>query len=163
MPNHYPKYGQCVHKMARHPERPNALYQQNHCGVYRSDDGGEYWKDIRNNLPSRFGFPIAVDANDPKKVYVVPLEGDFARISPNSKFAVWTSDNAGKEWYQLSKGFPKTAYFTVLRDGMVADGEDSCGLYVGTTTGQLYASRNHGNAWEKISDTLPPILSVSVA
>ena len=159
--NQYPEYGQCVHKLARHPEKPDLIYQQNHCGIFRTDNGGEDWKDIRNNLPSRFGFPIAVDANDYKRAYVAPLEADSARISPNSKFAVWTTDNSGKEWYPLSKGFPNTAYFTVLRDGMVADREDPCGLYVGTTTGHLYASRNHGNSWTKISDALPPILSVS--
>ncbi|MGI0091295.1 MAG: WD40/YVTN/BNR-like repeat-containing protein [Nitrososphaerales archaeon] len=162
-PEKYPEFGQCVHKIARHKDSPNVLYQQNHCGVYRSDDGGENWKDIRNNLPSRFGFPMAVDANDPKRVYVVPLEGDFSRVSPDNKFLVWTTDNSGKEWYPLGRGFPKPAYFEVLREGMASDEEDPCGVYLGTKTGQLYASRNHGSLWARISDVLPEILSVSVS
>jgi len=161
-PNKYPEYGQCVHKIARHPEHSDILYQQNHFGVYRSDDGGEDWKDIRNNLPSRFGFPMAVDANDPKKIYVVPLE-EPARFAPNGQFAVWTSDNSGKDWYALKKGFPKVSYHSVLREGMVADSLDPCGIYAGTTTGQLFASRNHGNAWTTISDELPTILSVQAS
>ncbi len=163
LPEKYPEYGQCVHKIARHGDRPDVLYQQNHCGVYRSDDGGENWKDIRNNLPSRFGFPIAVDANDPKRVYAAPLEGDFSRVSPDNKFSIWASDNSGKEWHSLSKGFPKPAYFEVLRDSMKTDEEDPSGVYVGTKTGQLYGSRNHGNSWSLVSGVLPEILSVSVS
>ena len=162
-PYKYPEYGQCVHMIARHKRRPDVLYQQNHCGVYRSDDGGDNWKDIRNNLPSRFGFPIAVDANDPKRIYTAPLEGDFSRISPENRFAIWTCDNSGKEWYPLTKGFPKTAYFEVLRHSMTTDEEDPCGVYVGIKTGQLYASRNHGNTWNLISGVLPEIYSVSVS
>jgi photosystem II stability/assembly factor-like uncharacterized protein len=163
LPEKYPEFGQCVHKLARHPSNPNVLFQQNHCGIYRSDDGGENWKDIRNNLPSRFGFPIAVDSNDPKRVYVAPLEGDFSRLSPDGKFSVWASDNSGKEWFPLERGFPKPAYFAILRDAMTSDSEDPCGLYVGTTTGHLYASRNRGKTWVKVSDVLPPIYSVSAS
>ncbi len=159
-PEKYPEYGQCVHKIVRHKERPDVIYQQNHCGVYRSDDGGENWKDIRNNLPSRFGFPMAVDANDPKRAYVVPLEGDFSRIAPGNKFLVWATDNSGKEWYPLARGFPKPSYLEVLRDAMATDAEDPGGVYVGTKTGQLFASRNHGNTWTLVSGTLPEILSV---
>jgi hypothetical protein len=162
-PDKYPEYGQCVHKLARHNSRPEVLFQQNHCGIYRSDDNGNDWKDIRNNLPSRFGFPIAIDANDPKRVYVAPLEEAYSRISPEGKFSVWVTENSGKEWQSLGRGFPKPAYFTVLRDAMTSDLEDPCGLYVGTTTGHLYASRNQGNAWIKVTDTLPPIASVSAS
>ncbi len=162
-PDNYPEYGQCVHKLARNSQRPGVIFQQNHWGVYRSDDDGENWKDIRNNLPSKFGFPIAVDANDPKRAYVVPLEGDFSRVSPDGNFFVWATDNSGKEWFPLHRGLPKPAYFTILRDAMTADQEDPCGLYVGTTTGHLYASRNSGGSWSRLSDTLPPILSVSVS
>ncbi|MDA4124699.1 MAG: exo-alpha-sialidase [Thaumarchaeota archaeon] len=163
LPEKYPVFGQCVHKIARNSQRPNVIFQQNHCGVYRSDNGGEDWVDIRNNLPSRFGFPIAVDANDPRRVYVAPLEEDWSRIPPDGHFAVWASDNSGKEWERLDEGFPRVSYFTVLREGMTNDSEDPCGLYVGTTTGQLFASRDQGLHWKRITDGFPPILSVSVS
>lgn len=162
-PDKYPTYGQCVHKIVRNAQRPNVIFQQNHCGVYRSDNGGEDWIDIGNNLPSRFGFPIAVDANDPNRVYVAPLEGDFSRIPPEGHFAVWASDNSGKDWEKLDEGFPRVSFFTVLREGMTADSEDPCGVYVGTTTGQLFASRDQGLGWKRITDGFPPILSVSVS
>jgi hypothetical protein len=162
-PDKYPEYGQCVHKLSRNPKRPAVIFQQNHCGVYRSDDNGENWIDIRNNLPSRFGFPIAVDINDPKRAFVVPLEGDFSRVSPEGNFYIWATDNSGKEWFPLHRGLPKPAYFTILRDAMVADTADPCGLYVGTTTGHFYASRNSGKSWTALGDTLPPILSVNAA
>jgi len=163
MPNKYPEYGQCVHKLATNPSNPDVIFHQNHCGVYRSDDAGENWVDIRNNLPSRFGFPVAADANDPRRAYVAPLEGDYSRIPPDGHFAVWGTDNAGKEWFKLDGGLPKVSFFTVLREGMVSDDEDPCGLYFGTTTGQLFASRDKGERWAKVTDGLPPILSVSVS
>ena len=162
-PVKYPEYGQCVHKLAVNPSRPDVIYHQNHCGVYRSDDAGENWVDIRNNLPSRFGFPVAADANEPRRAYVAPLEGDFSRIPPDGHFAVWGTDNAGKEWFKLDDGLPKVSYYTVLRDGMVADNEDPCGLYFGSTTGHLYSSPDRGEHWSLITDSLPPILSVSVS
>lgn len=164
LPEKYPTFGQCVHKIVRHPERPNVIYQQNHFGQYRSDNNGEDWVDIQNNLPSRFGFPIAVDANDPKRAYTCPLEGDFNRVSPKGRFAIWATDNSGKEWQEQISGLPEPpSYFTVLREGMTSDREDPCGIYVGTTTGHLFHSRDHGEEWSKITDQLPPILSVSVA
>ena len=162
-PKRYPEYGQCVHKLAINPSRPDVIFHQSHFGVYRSDDAGGNWVDIRNNLPSRFGFPIAVDANEPKRAYVAPMEGDFSRIPPGGHFAVWGTDNDGKEWFKLDSGLPSVSYYTVLRDGMVADTEDPCGLYFGTTTGQLYSSRDRGSNWQNISDCLPPVLSVSVS
>jgi photosystem II stability/assembly factor-like uncharacterized protein len=163
-PEEYPPFGQCVHKVVRHPGRPSVLYQQNHFGQYRSDNNGEDWVEIRNNLPSTFGFPIAVDANEPRRVYTSPLEGDFNRVSPGGRFAVWTSDNSGQEWQEQTNGLPSPpVYFTVLREGMSADKEDPCGVYIGTTTGQLFYSRNQGKEWSKITDQLPPILSVSVS
>jgi hypothetical protein len=161
LPNKYPEYGQCVHKVVRSPTRPEVLYQQNHCGQYRSDNGGEDWVDIQGNLPSDFGFPIAADANDSKRVYVTPLESGEWRVSPNAHFSVWSSDNSGKEWVEHRTGLPSHAYFCVLREGMTSDKEDPCGVYVGTTTGQLFYSRNQAKTWSKITDTLPPILSVS--
>ena len=162
-PDKYPEYGQCVHKLATHPDHPEVIYHQNHCGVYRSDDAGDNWIDIRNNLPSRFGFPMAADANDPKRAYVAPMQGDFSRIPPDGHIAVWSTDNAGKEWFKMDTGLPKESYFLVLRDGMATDQGDPCGVYFGTTTGQLYASRDQGNSWERLSDSLPPILSVSAS
>jgi len=162
-PVKYPEYGQCVHKLTVNSSRPDTIYHQNHCGVYRSDDAGENWIDIRNNLPSRFGFPVAVDANDPDRVYVAPLEGDYSRIPNEGHFAVWASDNRGKEWEKLDTGIPRESYYTILREGLVADAEDPCGVYFGTTTGQLYVGRNQGKEWERITDGLPPILSLSVS
>ena len=160
LPDKYPEYGQCVHKLAINQSNPDVIFQQNHCGVYRSDDAGEDWKDIRGNLPSRFGFPVAVDANEAKRVYVAPLEGDFSRIPPKGHFAVWASDRGGQAWHRLDEGLPRVSFFTVLREGMVTDQEDPCGVYFGTTTGQLFVSPNQGNSWEKVTDGLPPILSV---
>jgi hypothetical protein len=163
LPNKFPVYGQCVHKIVSNPERPDVIYQQNHCGQYRSDDGGKDWVDISEGLPSRFGFPIAVDANEPKRVYATPLTGDFNRVSPKGHFAVWVSDDEGKNWSAKDKGLPKTSYFTVLREGMAADHGDPCGVAVGTTTGHLFSSRDQGESWTTITDTLPPILSVSAS
>jgi len=163
MPNKFPVFGQCVHKIVRNPMRKNVIYQQNHCGTYRSDNDGRDWVDISKGLPSRFGFPIAVDSNEPKRIYTAPLAGDFNRVSPKGHFAVWASDDAGKNWTALDKGLPKVSYFTVLREGMTADGEDPCGISVGTTTGHLFFSRNQGDSWTTITDSLPPILSVSAS
>jgi hypothetical protein len=163
LPNKYPVFGQCVHKLVRHPSRPQVLFQQNHCGQYRSEDGGKNWVDIRGSLPSEFGFPIAIDANDPETVYVTPLEGAGARVSPKGHFSVWVSDNAGKVWQEKRTGLPSAAYFSVLREGMATDQDDPCGVYVGTDTGHLFYSRNQAKSWQILADTLPPILSVSVA
>jgi hypothetical protein len=162
-PHKYPEFGQCVHKLAWNATNPDVIFHQNHCGVYRSDDGGENWIDIRNNLPSRFGFPMAADVNDPKKAYNAPLESDGVRLAPDGHFAIWTTDNYGKEWEPLDRGLPKTSYFTVLRECLATDNEDPTGVYFGTTTGHLYASKNEGRVWTKISDALPPILSVSAS
>jgi hypothetical protein len=163
LPNKYPVYGQCVHKIVRHPSRPDILFQQNHCGQYRSDNGGVDWIDIQGNLPSDFGFPIAIDANEQNKVYVTPLEGGDSRVSPKARFSVWVSENSGKSWDEKRTGLPTPAYFTVLREGMASDQEDPCGVYVGTTTGHLYYSRDQGENWSKVTDALPPILSVSAS
>lgn len=163
LPHKYPLYGQCVHKVVRHPTKPDVLYQQNHCGQYRSDNGGKDWVDIQNNLPSEFGFPIAIDANDPDRVYATPLESGAARVSPNGHFSVWVTENRGKNWNEKRTGLPSPAYFSVLREGMTSDQDDPCGVYVGTTTGHIYYSRNQGNSWGKLTDALPPVLSVSAA
>ncbi|MBX8632117.1 MAG: exo-alpha-sialidase [Thermoplasmata archaeon YP2-bin.285] len=159
----YPEFGQCVHKLVRNERKPDVLFQQNHCGVFRSRDNGKNWTNITSNLPSRFGFPIALDASHNPRVYVAPLEGDFSRIPIAGRFSVWASDNEGKEWFPLNSGIPEVSYYDVLREGMKADGEDPCGVYFGTTTGQLYQTRNGGDTWSSISDGLPPIYSVEVS
>jgi photosystem II stability/assembly factor-like uncharacterized protein len=162
MPNKYPVWGQCPHHIVRHPARPDIIYQQNHCGAYRSDDNGETWKEMVSNLPSRFGFPIAVDYNDPKRVFVVPESG-AARLPIDGRFLVWGSDDEGRTWSPLGNGLPKRSFYTVYREGMDTDEEDPCGVYVGTSTGQLLYSRNTGKSWAMIADGLPPILSVNAA
>jgi photosystem II stability/assembly factor-like uncharacterized protein len=162
-PNKYPEYGQCPHHLVRHPARPNVIYQQNHCGQYRSDDNGETWKEIVGNLPSRFGFPVAVDFNDPKRVYVAPEESGAARLPPKGRFLVWASDNEGRSWSAMGDGLPERSYYTVFREGMDTDEEDPSGVYVGTGNGQLLFSRNAAERWGLIADGLPPILSVSAA
>jgi len=162
-PVKYPEYGQCPHHLVRHPSRPDVIYQQNHCGVYRSDDNGETWIDVVNNLPSRFGFAISVDSGDPKRIFVVPEESGAARLPPDDRFLVWTSKDEGRKWRASAFGLPKRSYYTVYREGMDTDNEDPCGVYVGTSTGQLFFSTDSGQRWDLIADGLPPILSVKVA
>jgi photosystem II stability/assembly factor-like uncharacterized protein len=158
----YPLFGQCVHKIVRNSRKPDMLFQQNHCGVFRSRSNGRSWAKITGNLPSRFGFPIAIDSGS-SRIFVVPLEGDYSRIPGNGTFSVYASDNEGNEWFPLNRGIPRPAYFEVLRDGMKTDGQDPCGVYFGTTTGHLYSSRNAGENWSCISDILPPIFSVEAS
>jgi hypothetical protein len=163
-PDRFPEFGQCVHKMAFHPSRPELIYQQNHCGVYRSDNAGEDWLDIGDGrLPSRFGFPIVVHPHDPLTVYVVLEQSDEYRMSVDGKFAVWRSRDAGESWQRLTAGLPENAHLVVLRDAMATDTLEDAGLYVGTDTGQLFYSRDAGDTWELLADYLPPILSVETA
>lgn len=163
-PEKFPEYGQCLHKMTLHPAYPDVLYQQNHCGIYRSDNAGEDWIDIgEGRLPTRFGFPIAVDPHDPKTIYVVPEESDEYHISVGGRFAVWRSRDAGESWQQLTQGLPQCAYVDVLREAMATDTIEQTGIYAGTNTGQLFYSRDGGDSWEVLADYLPPILSVEAA
>jgi hypothetical protein len=171
VPDPYPEFGQCVHKIAGHPDAPGRLYMQNHggwpdrpgIGVLRSDDHGHSWYSIADGLPSDFGFPIAVHPDDPDTVYVVPLEG-MTRTCPQARPAVWRSQNGGKSWKRLTKGFPrKDSYFTVLRDAMDIDGLKSPSLYFGTTTGQLWMGEDGGENWTCLYDSLPPINCVKTA
>jgi photosystem II stability/assembly factor-like uncharacterized protein len=170
-PDAYPEFGQCVHKIARHPDAPGRLYIQNHggfpdrpgIGVLRSDDYGHTWRSIADGLPSDFGFPIVVHPHDPDTIYVVPLE-PMTRTCPGGKPAVWRSENGGKSWKKLAKGFPKEeTFFTILRDGMDIDDLKSPALYFGTTTGQLWMGRDGGEDWSCLFDSLPPIHCVKVA
>jgi len=164
LPDKFPEYGQCLHKMVMHPARPGVLYQQNHCGVYRSDDAGDDWIDIgEGKLPSRFGFPIAVHPHDPKTIYVVLEESDEYRMSVDGRFAVWRSKNGGDSWKRLSRGLPERAHLVALREAMSVDTLDEAGVYVGTSTGQVFHSRDAGDSWSLLTDFLPPVLSVKAA
>ncbi len=171
VPDPYPEFGQCVHKIARHPAAPGRLYIQNHggwpdwpgIGVLRSDDYGHTWRSIADGLPSDFGLPIIVHPHDPDIIYVVPLE-PMTRTCPEGRPAVWRSENGGGSWKRLTKGLPKKeGFFTVLRDGMDVDPFSSPGLYFGTTTGQLWLGRDGGEDWRCLFDSLPPINCVKVA
>lgn len=178
MPDPYPEFGQCVHKIAGHKDAPGRLYMQNHggwsewdgpggrrpdIGVLRSDDHGKTWRSIAKGLPSDFGFPIVVHPHDPDVVYVMPLE-PMTRTCPGGSPAVWRSENGGDSWRKLVKGLPKKeSYFTILRDGMDIDDLKSPALYFGTTTGQLWIGRDGGEEWDCLFDSLPPIHCVKVA
>jgi hypothetical protein len=163
-PEKFPEYGQCVHKMTMHPANPNVLYQQNHCGIYRSDNAGEDWIDIGDGkLPTRFGFPIAVHPTDPQTIYVVPEESDEYHMSVDGSLAVWRSRDAGESWQRMSKGLPEHARVDVLREAMSTDSFEDAGIYFGTNTGQLFYSRDSGDSWELLADFLPPIQSVEAA
>lgn len=170
-PERFPEFGQCVHKIAAHPSRPERLYMQNHggdendptLGVLRSDDGGKSWKSISQGLPSDFGFPVAVHSHDADTVYVVPLEPS-TRTCPGARPAVWRSENAGESWQRLTSGLPKKdAWFTVLRDGLDVDGGKRPSVWFGTTTGQLWRGRDGGEDFECVAASLPPIHCVKAA
>jgi photosystem II stability/assembly factor-like uncharacterized protein len=155
--------GHCVHRIALHPARPDVLYMQKHWDVMRSDDGGDSWREISGDLPSDFGFPIAVHAHDPETVYVVPIKSDSEHYPPDAKLRVYRSRTGGDEWEPLTKGLPQSdCYVNVLRDAMAVDDLDPCGLYFGTTGGQVYASADSGNSWSPIVRDLPAVLSVEV-
>ncbi|NBR85802.1 MAG: exo-alpha-sialidase [Verrucomicrobia bacterium] len=178
VPDPYPEFGQCVHKIARHKDAPGRLYMQNHggwsewsgpggprpgIGVLRSDDHGKSWHSIAKGLPSDFGFPIVVHPHDPDVVYVAPLE-PMTRTCPGGAPAIWRSENGGNSWRKLTKGLPKKeSFFTILRDGMDVDELKSPALYFGTTTGQLWIGRDGGEQWDCLFDSLPPIHCVKVA
>jgi photosystem II stability/assembly factor-like uncharacterized protein len=156
----YPEYGQCVHHLLM--AAPDRLYQQNHCGMYRSDDGGRSWNSIEAGLPSTFGFPAAVHPRNPDKLYLVPLNGDTAgRYVPDAKLAVWRTADGGKTWRALRTGLPqKEAYLNVLRQAMATDDLEPVGVYFGTSSGELYASADEGESWSLIAQHLPVIASV---
>ncbi len=155
--------GHCVHNLARHPDRPDVLYMQKHWDVLRTDDGGEHWYDIGDGLPSDFGFPIQVHAHDPDTVYVVPITSDTAHFPPDGRLRVYRSRVGGHEWEPLTEGLPqRDCYVNVLRDAMAVDSLDECGVYFGTTGGQVYASPDAGESWAPIVRDLPAVLSVEV-
>jgi hypothetical protein len=155
--------GHCVHHVTMHPSRPDVLYMQKHWDVMRSDDGGDNWYDIGGNLPTDFGFPIAVHANEPETIYVVPITSDSLHFPPEGKLRVYRSRTGGNEWEPLTAGLPQqNCYVNVLRDAMAVDSLDDCGVYFGTTGGQVYASPDGGNTWAPIVRDLPAVLSVEV-
>lgn len=155
--------GHCVHNIAMHPKRPNVLYMQKHWDVMRSDDGGEMWREVSGNLPSDFGFPIAVHAHEPETIYVVPIKSDSEHFPPEGKLRVYRSRTGGHEWEALTNGLPqKNCYVNVLRDAMAVDSLDSGGVYFGTTGGQVYVSADSGDSWTAIVRDLPAVCSVEV-
>lgn len=148
--------------MGLHPDRPEVLLQQNHCGVYRSDNGGLQWTEISAGLPSEFGFPLAIHPHDPHSLYVIPLNGaDKGRTMPAGQLAVWRSRDDGETWERKDRGLPShDAYVGVLREAMATDRNDPAGIYFGTSTGQLFGSRDDGESWQLLADFLPSIRSV---
>jgi photosystem II stability/assembly factor-like uncharacterized protein len=157
-----PEFGQCVHKLGMHPARPAVLYQQNHCGVYRTDDGGSEWIDVTPGLPSQFGFPLAIHPHDPKTIFVIPLNGDDqGRHMIDGQAAVYRSRDEGGTWQRLTDGLPQQgAYLGVLRESMTTDNHDVPGIYFGTSTGQVFGSTDEGDTWTLLADFLPSIWSV---
>jgi hypothetical protein len=155
--------GHCVHRIAMHPDRPDVLFMQKHWDVMRSDDAGESWREISGNLPTDFGFPIAVHAHEPDTVYVVPITSDSHHYPPDGQLRVYRSRSGGDEWEPLTTGLPqRDCYLNVLRDAMAVDSLEPCGLYFGTTGGQVYRSADEGDTWAPIVRDLPRVLSVEV-
>jgi photosystem II stability/assembly factor-like uncharacterized protein len=153
--------GHCIHRIAMHPSRPNVLFMQKHWDVMRSDDAGDTWHEVSGNLPSDFGFPIEVHAHEPETVYVVPITSDSLHYPPDGKLRVYRSRAGGNEWEPLTKGLPQeNCYVNVLRDATSADSLDPCGVYFGTTGGQVYGSADAGDRWTTIVHDLPAVLSV---
>jgi photosystem II stability/assembly factor-like uncharacterized protein len=163
IPNPTAEVGHCVHHVAMNPLRPNVLFMQKHWDVMRSDDAGDSWQKISGNLPTDFGFVIDIHAHEPETIYVVPIKSDSEHFVPDGKLRVFRSRTGGNEWEPLTKGLPqKDCYVNVLRDAMAVDSLDECGVYFGTSGGQVYASADAGESWEPIVRDLPPVLSVEV-
>jgi photosystem II stability/assembly factor-like uncharacterized protein len=161
LPDPAAEVGHCVHCIAMHPSRPNTLFMQKHWDVLRSDDSGDHWHEVSGNLPSDFGFPIAVHAHEPETIYVVPIKSDSEHFPPEGKLRVYRSRTGGNDWEALTNGLPQeNCFVNVLRSAMSVDTLDSCGVYFGTTGGQVYASADAGDHWEAIVHDLPAVLSV---
>ena len=163
IPDPTAEIGHCVHHVAMHPSRPGVLFMQKHWDVMRSDNGGDLWKEVSGNLPTDFGFVIDVHADQPETIYVVPIKSDSEHFPLDGKLRVYRSRAGGNEWEELSKGLPeRDCYVNVLRDAMAVDKLDKCGVYFGTTGGQVYASADAGDTWTAIAQNLPAVLSVEV-
>jgi hypothetical protein len=163
IPDPNAEVGHCVHRIAMHPDRPDVLFMQKHWDVMRSDDGAASWREVSGNLPTDFGFPIAIHSNEPDTVYVVPITSDSEHYPPDARLRVYRSCTGGDEWEALTDGLPQQhCYVNVLRDAMAVDALDPCGVYFGTTGGQVYASSDAGDHWAPILRDLPAVLSVEV-
>ena len=163
IPDPNAEVGHCVHHVAMHPSRPDTLFMQKHWDVMRSDNAGDRWHEVSGNLPSDFGFVIDVHAHEPETVYVAPIKSDGEHFVPEGKLRIYRSKSGGNEWEALTKGLPQSdCYVNILRDAMAVDSLDSCGVYFGTTGGQVYASSNAGDSWAPIVRDLPAVLSVEV-
>jgi photosystem II stability/assembly factor-like uncharacterized protein len=163
IPNPTAEVGHCVHRIAMHRSRPNTLFMQKHWDVMRTDDGGDTWREVSGNLPTDFGFVIDVHTHEPETIFVVPIKSDSEHFPPDGRLRVYRSKTGGNEWEALTNGLPQqNCYVNVLRDAMAVDSLDSCGVYFGTTGGQVYGSANAGDTWTPIVRDLPPVLSVEV-
>jgi BNR/Asp-box repeat len=163
IPDQDAEVGHCVHRIAMHASNPQRLYMQKHWDVMRSDNAGDQWHEVSGNLPTDFGFPIEVHAHEPETIYVVPITSDAHHFPPDGKLRVYRSRSGGNEWEALTNGLPQQdCYVNVLRDAMAVDSLDSCGVYFGTTGGQVYASNDSGDSWSAIVHDLPSVLSVEV-
>ena len=164
LPDKYPEFGQCVHKVVQARRRPDRLFLQNHWGLYRSDDRGESWTDVANGVPSDFGFPMAIHPHDPDTAWIVPLESDQFRCTPDGKLRVYRTRDGGAEWQPQTDGLPQDgAYETILRDALAVDAIEPHGVYFGTRSGKLFASADEGTRWSTLLDGLPPVLSIKTA
>jgi hypothetical protein len=164
LPDKYPEFGQCVHKVVQSKQNPSRMYLQNHWGLYRSDDRGASWTDIANGVPSDFGFPIAIHPKQADTAWIVPLESDEFRCTPEGKLRVYRTRDAGASWEAMTNGLPQDgAYETVLRDALATDALDPAGVYFGTRNGKLFGSADEGESWTEIFDGLPPVISVKTA
>jgi hypothetical protein len=159
----YPEFGQCVHKVTRHPSRPERLYLQNHGGVYRSDDHAGSWTSIADGLPADFGFPIVVHPHQPDTIYVFPNNGGDGRYPPGGRARVWRSRDAGDSWEELGKGLPDDFYVSVMRDAMTVDDHDPAGVYVGARNGAVWGSADEGESWRQLVANLPDVMVVRAA
>ena len=161
LPDKYPEFGQCVHKVVQAPTNPQRMFLQNHWGLYRSDDRGESWTDIANGVPSDFGFGLAIHPRDADCAWIVPLESDEFRCTPEGRLRVYRTRDAGASWQPMSNGLPQDgAYETVLRDALAVDSLDRAGVYFGTRSGKVFGSTDEGEAWAELADGLPPVISV---
>ena len=164
LPDKYPEFGQCVHKVVQSKAEPTRMFLQNHWGLYRSDDRGERWTDIANGVPSDFGFGLAIHPRDPDCAWIVPLESDEFRCTPEGKLRVYRTRNAGAAWEPLANGLPQEGAFeTVLRDALAVDLLEPTGVYFGTRSGKVFGSSDEGDTWSELLDGLPPVISVKTA